>query len=154
MSEKGRADDPDLRTLAILHFGMALLCLAGTLLIIWQYRRVHDAFLDVTAWKKQKGGGASLQEFFEVFNLFYLVPGAIVAACCVGNLLSGILITRRKGRFLSLFVACVNCIMVPIGTLLGAFTWVVLLRDSVRAAYEAKVAKTAVPRPGRKGSPR
>jgi len=143
MSEKGRADDPDLRTLAILHFGMALLCLAGTLLLIWQYRRVHDAFLDVT-----------LQEFFEVFNLFYLVPGAIVAACCVGNLLSGILITRRKGRFLSLFVACVNCIMVPIGTLLGAFTWVVLLRDSVRAAYEAKVAKTAVPRPGRKGSPR
>jgi len=37
----------------------------------------------------------------------------------------------------SLIIAGINCVQFPFGTVLGVFTFVVLLRDSVRELYEA-----------------
>jgi hypothetical protein len=58
---------------------------------------------------------------------------------------------RRKHRILSLVVACLNFILVPVGAVLGAFALVVLLRPSVRGAYEAANAGRALPKPGSQG---
>ncbi|HMD61108.1 MAG TPA: hypothetical protein VKG78_06735, partial [Opitutaceae bacterium] len=58
-------------------------------------------------------------------------------------IVSGLLIGRRRLRVLSLLVACLNCLLVPVGTLLAAYTLVVLLRDSVRAAYRENAAGRA-----------
>jgi len=63
--------------------------------------------------------------------------------------LSGLLIGRRKGRLLSIIIACLNCLIVPFGPVLGAFTVVVLLRSSVRQAYEAAAGAPA-PDPARR----
>jgi hypothetical protein len=52
------------------------------------------------------------------------------------NLVSGLFIMRRKCRTFSMIVAGANCIQIPFGTVLGVFTLLVLLRDSVREAYE------------------
>jgi hypothetical protein len=43
---------------------------------------------------------------------------------------------ERKNRTFSFVVACVNCIHVPLGTVLGVFTIVVLSRESVKRLYE------------------
>jgi hypothetical protein len=53
------------------------------------------------------------------------------------TILSGRAITRRKWRMFSLVMAGINCASFPLGTLLGVFTFIVLLRSSVRALYRA-----------------
>ena len=41
----------------------------------------------------------------------------------------------RRARTFSLVMAGVNCLSVPLGTTLGVFTFIVLLRESVAAQY-------------------
>ena len=57
------------------------------------------------------------------------------------NLLSGIFIRKRKHHVFSLIVAGFNCLHFPLGTALGVFTFVVLLRDSVQNMYRAAGAR-------------
>jgi hypothetical protein len=52
------------------------------------------------------------------------------------NGISGFFLQARKNRTFSLVVAGLDCLMIPLGTILGAFTLVVLLRQSVAAAYD------------------
>jgi hypothetical protein len=42
---------------------------------------------------------------------------------------------KRRRRVLSLVVAGLNCAMFPIGTTLGIFTFIILLRDTARQIY-------------------
>lgn len=44
-------------------------------------------------------------------------------------------LTRRTGYMFSFVVACIACINVPIGTILGILTIIVLSRPSVKAAF-------------------
>lgn len=132
-----RGDAGALRLLAGLNLAAGMLCLAGIGLLGWHYSRMHAAFLDVAAWKNQPDGGASLRGFFPVFALYYRVAGAFLAVGAIGNLGSALCIRSRRHRFLSLAVACFDCLAVPVGTFLGVFALVVLLRDSVGRAYAA-----------------
>ena len=68
---------------------------------------------------------------------FYLVLALWCMACAILNLLTGIFLRTRKYRTFSFVVAALNCLQIPIGTVLGIFTIVVLARDSVRELYEA-----------------
>jgi hypothetical protein len=146
-SRKSSGEEP-LRLLAILHFAAALFALALIALLYWQYSRMHAAFLEVTAWKRHRDGGASIEPFLAEFKRYYLIAGAAVAACGAANLLSGIFISQRRCRKISLFIAGLNGVFVPVGSVLGAYTMVVLLRDSTRAAYERRAAGPAAPRAG------
>ena len=65
------------------------------------------------------------------------LAAALLAASCLINVLSGVFLGRRKYRAFSLIVAVIDCIHIPLGTVLGVFTIVVLLRPSVREVYEA-----------------
>lgn len=49
---------------------------------------------------------------------------------------SGICIKRRQYRIYSLVIAAINCLSFPFGTALGVFTFIVLLRDSVKQQYD------------------
>ncbi len=76
-------------------------------------------------------------EFFAIFKWFYLLGAIWFVASGILNLLSGLFLLARKHRMFSMVVAGMNCLHMPLGTVLGVFTLVVLLRDSVREAYEA-----------------
>jgi hypothetical protein len=130
-------DAGSLRLLATLNFVAAAVCLAGIGLLYWHYARMQAAFLDVTSWKHQPGGGVSLEQFLAVFVRYYLAGGAFLAVGALGNLASGLFIRRRRHWLLSVVVASFDCLAVPLGTVLGAFAIVVLLRDSVRRDYAA-----------------
>lgn len=70
-------------------------------------------------------------------------------ATAVANILSGRAIGRRKWRVFSIVVAAINCLAMPLGTALGVFTLVVLLRESVTAQYaEAAAAERSASSPG------
>ncbi len=57
--------------------------------------------------------------------------GAIGAATIV----SGRRMMQRRSRVFSIVVASISCLSIPLGTTLGIFTLVVLMRESVKAAY-------------------
>jgi hypothetical protein len=67
--------------------------------------------------------------FWSVF-LLTLLHASIVAYI-------GWCLARRKHRLLSLVFSCFNLLMVPLGTVLGVFTLVVLLRPSVKKLFTA-----------------
>lgn len=75
------------------------------------------------------------QQILQLFIVIYLVGGVVLLLASVGNILSGIFIQRRTHRIFSMTVAGLNCLQVPIGTVLGVFTIVVLGKDSVRRSY-------------------
>ena len=85
-------------------------------------------------------------EIFAVMKWFYLTGAVWFASSGVLNLISGICLRARKGRTFSLVVAGLNCLHIPLGTVLGVFTIIVLIRDSVRELYAASGAP-----PGRHG---
>ena len=75
--------------------------------------------------------------------MFLLIGGVILLfGWTIGGLTiySGRCLSRRRRRTFSLVMAGVNCLSIPIGTILGVITIVVLLRESVKAEYEYRRA--------------
>ncbi len=69
---------------------------------------------------------------------FIIIPGVFILA---GWTLAGLIITagrklrRRTSHTFCLVVAGVECMFMPFGTVLGVFTIVVLMRDSVKELF-------------------
>lgn len=59
--------------------------------------------------------------------------GWLFAGCTIA---SGVFLRRRRRRVFSIVIAAINCASFPFGTVLGVFTLMVLMRDSVRSLYE------------------
>jgi hypothetical protein len=68
----------------------------------------------------------------------WLLGCFIVLGCAFGglNIYVGRCIKRRSRRALTLIVACLNTLAVPLGTILGVCTLLVLTRRSVKKLYE------------------
>ncbi|MEM9598925.1 MAG: hypothetical protein AAGD06_31950 [Acidobacteriota bacterium] len=69
--------------------------------------------------------------FVSVGGILFLVGQAVSVAI----ILSGRFIGQRKNYHYSFVVACVACVVFPLGTVLGVFTIIVLSRDTVRNIY-------------------
>lgn len=71
--------------------------------------------------------------------LFIVLGGFIILVglgASVVIALSGRFIALRKRYLYSFIVACIECMFVPLGTILGVFTIVVLSRPSVKQMYQ------------------
>jgi hypothetical protein len=127
-------DDEHLRLISIFHYVVAGLAVLGIGFLALHYTLMSTVFDNPEMWKDQKGGPPPA-ELFAAFKWFYLVFGVCLVLGCVANLLSARFIQRRRYRTFSLLVAGINCAQFPFGTALGVFTFIVLLRDSVRERY-------------------
>ncbi len=136
MRDQRKIDSDHLRLLGIFHFVLAGLSAVGIGFLFLHYTLMHLVMANPGAWKDAKGNGPNPEQFLAIFKWFYLVFGSMIIAGGVLILLSGLFIRRRINRVFSLVVAGLDCAMFPFGTALGVFTLVVLLRDSVRDAYE------------------
>ena len=85
--------------------------------------------------------GASGDEKFPVliFGLvFTLIPGFIIlcgwvlAACLV---IAGSFLARRRHYMFCFVVACISCLLMPYGTVLGVFTIIVLMCPTVKELF-------------------
>jgi len=65
-------------------------------------------------------------------GLFFFLAGEALAICII---MSGRFLARRIRYWFSFVIACIECVVFPVGTVLGIFTIVVLLRDSVKNSY-------------------
>lgn len=136
MRDQRKVDADHLRLLSIFHFVVAGLAVVGLGFLALHFAFLH-AFLDnPDLWKNQKGAVPPPPQFFAMFKWFYAFFAAVLIAGGLGNLLSGLFIRQRKNRVFSLVVAGLDFLQFPFGTVLGVFTFLVLLRDSVRELYE------------------
>ena len=67
-----------------------------------------------------------------------LGSAAVLVGWTLGGLTiySGRCINRRRHHTFSLIMAGINCLSIPLGTALGVFTFIVLLRPTVKAQYD------------------
>jgi len=134
VQNRQKIDDDHLRLLSAFHFVMAGLSVLGLLFIVAHYAVMSSVFGNPEMWKTNKGGPPP-QEFWWAFQWMYLLLGGLIVAGGVVNFLSGKYLRVKKNRMFCMIVAGVNCLNMPLGMILGVFTFVVLLRPSVRVEY-------------------
>lgn len=133
-----------LRLLAIFHYVVGALAILGTGFLYVHYLMMRMIFDNPELWKEAKDPPPfNPQEFFGYFIWFYAIFGAMAVAAGVLNLLSGWFMQKRRHRVFSMIVAGFDCLQVPMGTVLGVFTLVVLNRESVAQLYAGQTSTPA-----------
>ena len=133
--DQRKVDADHLRLLSIFHFIGCGLGLLGILFLLGHYALFSTIFSNPKMWENQRQAPPPPQ-LFAMLKWIYLVLGCWVLTSVILNLVSGLFILRRKHRVFSLVVAAINCLHLPLGTVLGVFTIVVLMRQSVLELYE------------------
>ena len=136
MRDQRKVDADHLKLLSIFHFVLAGLSVVGLGFLILHWLFLHTMLTSPELMKGGKGGPPP-EAFFAFFQWFYIIFGTMIVIMGVANLISGWCIRKRRGRVYSLIVAGIDCMGIPLGTTLGVFTFVVLLRESVNEVYEA-----------------
>lgn len=136
----GARDAEHLRLLSIFHYVYGALAMLFSCVFI-----VHIAMgvvaLNDPSFFTPRGTNAlaNAQPMPPAFGWIFIIMGsvAILIGWTIGilSIVSGRCIARRRRRVFSLVVAGLNCMSFPLGTALGVFTFVVLLRDSIRPLY-------------------
>jgi peptidoglycan biosynthesis protein MviN/MurJ (putative lipid II flippase) len=129
-------DGEHLKLLSIFHFVVAGFAFLGMAFLILHYL-LMSFVMSPEFWKSQKNATPPPKEFLQYFIYFYIFIGAWLMAGGVLNVLSAFFLRQRKHRLFSLIVGGLNCLHIPLGTILGIFTILILSRDSVCQAYEA-----------------
>jgi hypothetical protein len=75
---------------------------------------------------------AALGWIFIALGALFFIAGIAMAICI---LIAGRCLSCRKGYSFALVMACIECLFVPFGTILGVFTIVALSRESVKALF-------------------
>lgn len=72
--------------------------------------------------------------FFVLFGSVFIFVGWIIAGLMI---VLGAKLRRRTSRSFCIVVAGIECISMPFGTILSVLTIVLLMKDSVKALFEA-----------------
>ena len=133
-------DKEHLRLLAIFHYivaGLAALFSFFPLL----YTTIGAIFIFVARHGTPKPGEELPPEFlgwiFVGLGSFLFLLGITMAICI---LITGRCLSRFKCYSFTLVMACVECLFIPFGTILGVFTIIALSRESVKALFSAAPA--------------
>jgi hypothetical protein len=127
-----------LKLLAVFHFVLAGLALLGIGFVFLHYMIFSTLFSDPNFWKNMKGAQPpqlSPEKVLEVLKWVYVFFGAVLLIAGILDLLAGLFLLRAKHRIFCLVVGAINCLQIPLGTILGVFTIIVLSRDSVRQLF-------------------
>jgi hypothetical protein len=128
-------DREHLQLLAIFHYvvaGLAALFSFFPLL----YTTVGAVFIFAARHGTAKPGEELPPEFlgwiFAVIGSVLFLSGIAMAICI---LIAGRSLALRKRYSFALVMACIECLFLPFGTILGVFTIIVLSRESVKSLF-------------------
>ena len=129
-------DAERLRLLAIFHYIVAGLAVLFSLFPLL-YTTIGAIFISVARHGTPKPPEELPPEFlgwiFVGVGSFLFLVGIAMAICI---LIAGRCLSRPRCYSFALVMACVECLFIPFGTILGVFTIIVLLRESVKALFE------------------
>lgn len=129
-------DKQHLDLLSVFHFVGAGFALLGLGFVLVHFALFNAVFNNPDIWKGAKSPPPT--EIFDTLKIVYLALGGWMGTSLVFNLLAGFYLRARKHRTFCFIVAAFDCLHMPLGTVLGIFTIVVLARDSVRESFETK----------------
>lgn len=120
----------------LIHMGMGLAMILG-------FGGLQEAVL---AQAQSASESAQQTVLVAIMGWFLLLSGfaffIVGQAISISVIVSGRFIKRRTRYKFSFVLACIACIFVPFGTVLGVFTIIVLSRDAVKAKYGRLKAAT------------
>lgn len=128
-------DEEQLQLLAIFHYILAGLTALFALIPI-----IHLALGLVMVFAPEKLGEpnqpppAFIGWMFAGLAAVFIVLGLVFALLIF---IAGRSISKRKRYTYCLVVAGIECLMIPFGTVLGVFSIIVLMRESVRQLFNA-----------------
>jgi hypothetical protein len=129
------ADEQQLNILAICHWIWGgLTCFFGS------FGFIH-LFIGITALNGSFGPTSPNGEDRLFAAIFICLGVAVVLFGWTMGILtiySGFCLKKRRRWLFSTVMACVNCISMPIGTTLGIFTLIVLMRPSTKQLYAVR----------------
>src|SRR2546422_10118684 len=124
-----------LRLLAIFHYVVAGLAALFSLFPLL-YTMVGSIFIFAARHGTPKPGEELPPEFlgwiFIVLGLFLFLLGIAMAICV---LIAGRCLSRRKCYSFALVIACIECLFIPFGTIVGVFTIIALSRLSMQRLF-------------------
>lgn len=127
-------DAENLKLLAIFHY-----LLGGLTALIGCFPIIHVVFGAVVVSGSLSHMGSAGGAPPPAFGWLFIVVGAL---CCLLAwifaalmIVSGKRLSERKGWTFCFVIACICCLSVPMGPVLGVFTILVLLRPSVKALF-------------------
>ena len=133
-------DKEHLRLLAIFHYIVAGLAAFFSFFPLL-YTTIGAIFIFVARHGTPKSGEELPPEFlgwiFVGLGSFLFLLGIAMAICI---LIAGRCLSGCKCYSFTLVMACVECLFIPFGTILGVFTIIALSRESVKALFSAAPA--------------
>lgn len=129
-----KQDEEHLRLLSIFHY-----VVAGLAALISLFPIFHLIFgvIIIVASDKFAGNGQPPPAFigwiFVIFASVFIIFGWTMAALI---LTTGRFLAKRKHYQFCLVMAGVECLFMPFGTVLGVFTIIVLVRESVKPFFD------------------
>lgn len=124
-------DKSHLRTLSICHYVYGAL-MALSLLGVWGHYYLMNFIMKMEA---QDGGETMPDEFMGMMRGFYAIAAFLLILIAVLNFLAGRFLKQTTNRIFVFVVAGLNCLNMPLGTTLGVFTIIVLMRPSVTERF-------------------
>ena len=137
MQDQRKIDGSHLDLLSIFHFVGAGLAVIALLLLVAHYAFFHAIMENPQFWENHKQTPPP-PEILAIFKWFYVIFCLWFITSAVLNVISGICLRTRKNRTFSFVVAAIDCLHIPLGTILGIFTIIILSRESVRELYDAR----------------
>ena len=134
------AQDADhLRMLSIAHY------VVGGLIALFSLIFILHIVLGISALTghlpMNSGGQPSSPAEQRLFGWMFTIIGCLIVfgGVTLGAFVAyaGRCLARRRRYLLCLIVAGLACLFAPVGTVLGVFTLIILLRPQVKAAFEA-----------------
>ena len=125
-------DDRNLDTLALLHYvlgglGALISCFPLIYVVLGAFVLISPEAAGKTPDVKVVGWA------FIGFGIFFFLLGQVMAWLII---ISGKKLKKRKSLQFSFVIACLMCLNVPFGTVLGIFTIIELQKPEVKKLYE------------------
>ncbi len=129
-----KQDEEYLKLLSIFHYVVG--GLAGLFALFPIFHLIIGLFFILAPGKFESDGGEApptfIGWFFVIFAGLFIMIGWILAG---GIITTGRFLERRKYHLFCLIMAGIECIFMPFGTVLGVFTIIVLMRESVKELF-------------------
>ena len=139
-------DEEHLKLLSIFHYVVA--GMAGLFALFPIFHLIMGLVLIFASDKFSSNGSPPPPEFvgwlFVIFAIVFISLGWTIAILI---LTTGRFLARHKHYQFCLVMACIECLFMPFGTILGVFTILVLVRSSVKPLFEAHPPNTVAGMP-------
>jgi hypothetical protein len=137
-------DREHLNLLSIFYYITAGLYFLGTVFLFFYFSFINSFIIEHNNFHQMSNAiftgyynsNKMPMEFYNIFALIFYFIGGLMILNAILNLLTGVFIRQRKHRIFCVVIGALNCLHVPVGTAIGAFTIVILSRDSVKKIFD------------------